>query len=120
MQVLHIKKEEEEKKKREEQEERARMLKEQERIRRDRERELRLKARQDEDVRAAVCKVAWLCWGCYDVFTIYLSCQVKVDMSERVVGGTGEDAHACCTAAQKTGCHGAIARGAVQQAHQEC
>lgn len=45
------------------------MLKEQERIRRDRERELRLKARQDEEVRAAVCKVAWLCCCCLEVLT---------------------------------------------------
>ncbi len=81
MQVLQIKKEEEEKKKREEEEERARMLKEQERIRKDRERELRLKARQDEEVPATVCKIAWLCWPAWTLFGFCLSCRFVACLS---------------------------------------
>ena len=50
-QVLQMRKEEEERKKKEEEEERSRSLKEHDRIRKDREREMRLKARQDEEAR---------------------------------------------------------------------
>ena len=114
-----MRKEEEERKKREEEEERSRSLKEHDRVRKDREREMRLRARQDEEVRP-------LCHGLHlhrhhpdlPMLTMGSMGMQRCDSPFRVHGAAaGEDVDACCSVAEEAGSCGAIARGALQQAH---